>query len=44
MGEQRVVRGAWWLPGVLLMSLVVWLNLFYQAWDWLRTGCSATAC
>ena len=43
MDEQRVVRGAWWLPGVLLMALVVWVNLFYQAWDWLRTGCSATA-
>ena len=43
MDEQRVVRGAWWLPGVLLMSLVVWLNIFYQAWDWLRTGCGAPA-
>ena len=41
MDEQRVVRGAWWLPGVLLMALVVWVNLFYQAWDWLRTGCGA---
>ena len=41
MGEQRVVRGAWWLPGVLLISLVVWVNIFYQAWDCLRTGCGA---
>ena len=43
MDEQRVVRGAWWLPGVLLMALVVWVNLFYLAWDWLRTGCGAPA-
>ena len=41
MGEQRVVRGAWLLPGVYLMALVGWVNILYQAWHCLRTGCSA---
>ena len=40
-GEQRVVYGAWWLPGAALAALALLLNLLHQLWHRLRTGCGA---
>ena len=40
-GEQRVVRGAWWLPGAALAAVALLLNALHQLWHLLLTGCGA---